>query len=276
MDPKVSVIIPAYNTIDYISEAVDSALNQTYHNVEVIIIDDGSTDGTYDFLKKKYGDHQSVRILCHENNLNKGVSKTRKLGVDYSAGQYIAFLDADDFFTPKKIEIQVSLLKNHRDAVLCHSHIQVVSDCDDTPDFERSFFRGSGIKKYHLLSSSDCLKYNAICNSTTLVRADILKKLDFDFKQVFQFEDWLLWMLLSECGYFIYTPEKLLNYRFHPKAATQKVYQSELIQSYSQVEFYLSLIHRIRSWRIKLLCLKEILIVTRKLYRHYRITKKGE
>ena len=270
ISPLVSVIIPAFNQSMYVSEAINSALEQTYKNIEIIIIDDGSTDETPHILEK-YCNYGNIVLLAHPEHQNRGVSKSRQLGVQQAQGKYIAFLDADDFFEPQKVEIQVALLEAHIDAVLCHSHIKLVAECDDTPDIEKWFFKGSETKKYHLLSQSDCLKRNVICNSTTVARAAVLRKLNFDFKQAFQYEDWLLWLLLSEHGHFIYTPEKLLNYRFHPKSVTQKVHKNELLKNYSKIEFYLSLIHRTRRPRIKLLCFKEMFFTMRRLYRLYSI-----
>ena len=270
ISPLVSVIIPAFNQSMYVSEAINSALEQTYKNIEIIIIDDGSTDETPHILEK-YCNYGNIVLLAHPEHQNRGVSKSRQLGVQQAQGKYIAFLDADDFFEPQKIEIQVVPLEAHNDIVLCHSHIQVVSECDDIPDFGGAVDLGGSIKKYSYQLQPYFLKRNRVCNSTTLMRSSILKTFNFSFKQAFQYEDWLLWVLLSEYGYFIYIPEKLINYRFHPSSATHSVIKSQLLGNYSKIEMYFSLIHRVRSMKIKFLCAKQIWTTMRHLYQLYSI-----
>lgn len=77
-NPLVSIIISSYNSLNYISEAIDSALNQTYNKIEIIIIDDGSTDGSYEFICKNYSQNKNIVILTHPNHENRGVSGTYK------------------------------------------------------------------------------------------------------------------------------------------------------------------------------------------------------
>jgi glycosyltransferase involved in cell wall biosynthesis len=97
----VSVVIPNYNYSQYISEAVKSALSQTYKTIEVIVVDDGSTDESLEELGK-FGDQ--IKVIAQTN---AGVSAARNAGVQASSGEYIAFLDADDIWEPEKIERQM-------------------------------------------------------------------------------------------------------------------------------------------------------------------------
>ena len=101
----VSVIIPTYNRRDKIAAAIESALGQTYNNLEIIIIDDGSSDNTYEILGK-YGD--KIRYIYQEN---RGVSSARNRGIKECSGDLVAFLDSDDQWLPEKIEKQIELLK---------------------------------------------------------------------------------------------------------------------------------------------------------------------
>jgi glycosyltransferase involved in cell wall biosynthesis len=102
MNPLVSVIIPAYNAAQYIAEAIYSALNQTYKELEVIVVDDGSTDGTSDIIQ---GINDSRLILIKQHN--KGGSAARNHGLEAAKGEYIKFLDADDVLYPDTIEKQI-------------------------------------------------------------------------------------------------------------------------------------------------------------------------
>ena len=109
---KVSVIIPCYNRERYIQETVNSVLNQTYPNIEIICVDDGCTDGTREILNS-YED--KIRVLEHHGRVNKGQSAAINLGIQNSASDYVAVLDSDDLFAPEKIEKQVKYLEEHPD-----------------------------------------------------------------------------------------------------------------------------------------------------------------
>lgn len=98
----ISIIIPTFNRSNYLPIAIDSVLNQTYSNYELIIIDDGSTDDTHKIIQEKYKD--KIIYICQEN---QGESKARNKGISLAKGKYIAFLDSDDFWSPKKLETQV-------------------------------------------------------------------------------------------------------------------------------------------------------------------------
>lgn len=110
--PLVSVIIPAYNATKYIGAAIDSVLAQTYENYEIIVVDDGSTDGTKEKLHA-YRD----RIVYHYQK-NRGEAGARNSGIRLAKGPLLAFLDADDLWMPQKLEIQVEALQRYPDAAL--------------------------------------------------------------------------------------------------------------------------------------------------------------
>lgn len=110
-NPLVTVVIPAFNAEFYISEAIESVFSQTYQNYEVIVIDDGSSDSTLQIVEEYCIKYENVKLLTHPEHQNRGVSKSRQLGVQQAQGKYIAFLDADDFWEPQKIGIQVALLE---------------------------------------------------------------------------------------------------------------------------------------------------------------------
>lgn len=105
--PLVSVIIPTYNYGRYVGQAIDSALAQSYTNQEVVVVDDGSTDDTRDRLAW-YGDR--IRVIHQEN---QGLSAARNTGIREARGDYVAFLDSDDSFHPRKTELQMAYLKLH-------------------------------------------------------------------------------------------------------------------------------------------------------------------
>jgi len=117
MNPLVSIIIPTYNAEKYILDTVNSALSQTYKNIEIIIIDDGSTDDTLNLINSFR--LEKVKIFTQEN---KGASVARNNGLKHASGKYIQFLDADDLINEVKIESQVKLLISNPEYIcLCHT-----------------------------------------------------------------------------------------------------------------------------------------------------------
>ena len=98
----ISVIIPSYNSGKFLGEAIESVVNQTYKNIEIIVINDGSTDNTEEIAKKWQKRDERVRYLKHKEN--KGPSAARNTGIKNSRGEYIAFLDDDDEWLPEKLE----------------------------------------------------------------------------------------------------------------------------------------------------------------------------
>jgi len=113
--PIVSIIIPVYNDEKHVADAIESALNQTMKEVEVIVVDDGSTDGTPGVLKRYEG---RIKIIRQEN---KGPGAARNAGIKASRGRYICFLDADDTFMPEKVEAQATFLESRKEVGLCFS-----------------------------------------------------------------------------------------------------------------------------------------------------------
>lgn len=127
----ISVIIPAYNCQEWICDAIDSVLNQTYPNHEIIVIDDGSSDGTKALLEECYG--ETIRYIYQEN---KGLAAARNRGLDEAKGSYIQFLDCDDIISPEKFEAQLNSIKDDEGLVLSISDYY---SCDiDDIDKERS------------------------------------------------------------------------------------------------------------------------------------------
>jgi glycosyltransferase involved in cell wall biosynthesis len=109
--PRVTVVIPVYNRAQYVREAIDSILRQTYSDFELLLIDDGSTDGTGEVLRS-YADER-VRLVSHQSNL--GIPRTRNEGVRLARGDYVAFLDSDDVAYSTRLERQVAFLDTHPD-----------------------------------------------------------------------------------------------------------------------------------------------------------------
>lgn len=119
----VTVVIPTYNSSQYVEKAINSVLNQTYKDIELLVVDDCSTDNTIDVLNK-YSDIDNFRII--RNNENVGVGKSRKVGINNARGEYITFLDSDDYLLEDFIEMNVKLIEEH-DSDVVYSSIGLLS-----------------------------------------------------------------------------------------------------------------------------------------------------
>ena len=122
-NPKVSVVVPANNAERYISEAIESVLNQTFEDYELIIVNDGSTDRTEDIIL----DYQKMdpRIIYLKNEENLRICRTLNRGLEAARGDYIARMDADDWSYPARLEKQLDYMRNNPDVVLVGSFIHV-------------------------------------------------------------------------------------------------------------------------------------------------------
>lgn len=216
----ISVIIPTYNSFLYIKESLDSAINQTYKNIEAIIIDDGSTDNTKELLKE-YADQKKIIYIKKENG---GPASARNLGIKKSTGKYIALLDADDIWSKDKLEKQIDLLEKN-DLDLVHTG--------------RFFISKENIKEWIAhprQNTNDLIRKNFIITSSVLAKAEILKENIFnEGKQMFAVEDYDLWLRLAFRNYkFGYLEEKLTGYRIHPNQISSPGNINNLIRVYKK------------------------------------------
>jgi len=120
--PRVSVVIPAYNAAAFVQRAVDSVLEQSFHDFELLVVDDGSTDTTRQVLAG-YGNR--LRLLAKENG---GPAAARNHGLQHAHGEYVAFLDADDYWKPEKLQRQVDLLDSRPEIGFCSTATDVVDN----------------------------------------------------------------------------------------------------------------------------------------------------
>ena len=128
MTPLISIVIPVYNRADMIGRTVEGCLAQTYPEIEIVLVDDCSTDGLSEALAP-FADEPRVRLISHEKN--KGVSAARNSGVKAARGELIAFLDSDDLWRPTKLERQMALVREHAgDRFLCGTLTEVRSGND--------------------------------------------------------------------------------------------------------------------------------------------------
>ena len=183
MQKLVSIIIPTYNGADKICAAVDSVLNQTYENIEVIVVDDCSTDDTLGLLKQI--NDSRLKIICHEKN--KGQNAARNTGIKSCSGEYIAHHDSDDVWRLNKLEIQINkLIEKNADIICCQTAVN-----DEISHKYIYNHPDSKLVKEGFISYNQLLKYNCTTSQTLLGKAECFKTVLFDETQP-RFTDWAL------------------------------------------------------------------------------------
>lgn len=201
---KISVIVPLYNKKDYVFKTIKSVLDQTYPYFELIVVDDGSTDGSLNVVKEVNDD----RLIIIEQN-NSGVSSARNKGVENASYDYIAFLDADDWWDISFLEKMVCLLKEYPNAGIYAANYSIVRN----GIFENRVSNAwTGYLDYlnHFYEKGD----SPICTSAVLLRKEIFQKLNGFDKNLRYGEDLVLWIKMSLKSKVVYTTEVLSFYNF--------------------------------------------------------------
>lgn len=199
-DNLVSVIIPTYNSEKYIEETLNSVLNQTYREFEIIIIDDCSKDNTFEIVKeyeKKYSN-----IVCLKQEQNKGVAEARNRGIKKSRGRYIAFLDSDDLWYEKKLEKQLKLMKEKR-VFFSYTAIEMI-------DEEGKILKEKREVKEEI-TYNFLLKNTMIATSSVIV--DKLKYGEFQMPLRRSGQDYATWLQLLKKGKAYGINEVCVSYR---------------------------------------------------------------
>lgn len=183
-----SVIIPAYNCENFIIEAIQSALSQTYQNIEVLIIDDCSTDSTYERICAIA--KADFRIIPLQNPHNMGVARTRNYGFQKATGSYIALLDGDDLWLPDKLQKQISQLEASGADICCTAYSLID---------EKSQPTGKCFIPPKKPSFSRLRKQNFIGCSTALFRRQIIEQIQM--RPEFSHEDYAFWLEAAQAGF---------------------------------------------------------------------------
>jgi glycosyltransferase involved in cell wall biosynthesis len=225
---KVSVIIPAYNKSDYTCRAIDSVLRQTYQDIEIIVVDDGSTDDTQVRLKTYLPRIQYIR------KDNGGACSARNVGIRSAKGKYIALLDCDDLYLPNKIEESVKFLEANPSVGFVHTMAYLIGRDDSVETiYARPEARENGWIAHRLIFG------NFICNSTVLTRRSCLDDVGLFDETIFTPADWDLWLRLAEHYKAAYIDIPLTKYRvtdnyiFHKLELSQKE-EAVVIERYFQ------------------------------------------
>ncbi|OED64582.1 hypothetical protein A143_09710 [Vibrio splendidus ZS-139] len=198
----VSVIMPTYNSVEFISNSIESVLNQTYSDWELLIIDDKSNDGTFDLLIEYAATDDRIKLFS--NAVNSGAGVSRNLGLENAKGRFIAFLDSDDLWHEHKLQNQISFMLENS-APISHTSFSFIDECNNAR-------QGSVLvsKEVDLIRH---LKRTEIGTSTAIIDRSIVVE-PFRFKKIRARQDLALWINLLGLGYTSFgLDECLVKYR---------------------------------------------------------------
>jgi glycosyltransferase involved in cell wall biosynthesis len=212
--PKVTVIIPSYNRERFIQQTVDSILSQTYTNLEVVAVDDGSTDKTRQILDA-YGER--IKVLAHPERINKGQSAAINLGMRSTMSEYVGIVDSDDVLTPEKIERQVTFLEQNPSIGFVYANAYIMND--DGSILYKAFPPGhveTGMPERILLECP------IGCPSGFLVRRSAFDKAGYFDESLRSAQDHDMVVRLAEVSRLSYMKETLWYYREHSESLSQR------------------------------------------------------
>lgn len=205
--PKVSVIIPTYNRAQLIGRAIQSVLNQSYKDLEIFVVDDGSTDDTERVIKEFQKQDKRIRYIRHEEN--KGAAAARNTGVKNAKGEYIAFQDSDDEWFLEKIEKQVKVFENTLPEVGI-----VYTDMWRITENKKEYFYSPKIMSGNKIKYKQALDYGVmnIGIQTALIKKECFNKVGMFDEKFPRLIDLELFIRLSKYYYFYRIDEPLVNY----------------------------------------------------------------
>jgi glycosyltransferase involved in cell wall biosynthesis len=212
LTPAVTVVIPVYNGENYLAEAIDSVLNQTCQDYTVLVVDDGSTDGTWAIVERYRADHPGVVLGLHKEN--GGTATALNAGIRAAKGKYIAWLSHDDRFVPHKLEAQLRLLREQPEAAGVYSDYTYINAASEYIGRAISVTYPPAQMMRHLL------QFVFINGSTLVVERRCLEEVGLFDETLRYSHDALMWLHLVHRYQLAYLPEALTEYRLHPEQAT--------------------------------------------------------
>lgn len=211
LPPKVSIVIPVYNRFELLQETVETILNQDYPNLELLLVDDNSPDGT----GQRLSEFSDPRIRIYLNSKSLGAGATRNVGLRKATGEFLAFSDQDDLWSPNKVSEQVRHLKANPDCAMVGSWIQEFKSVDGQRQdlVLHQLFESHAHNEEFLMYTSPF-----VTCSSVMIRKRVLDEHALEFREDMgrsTCEDYDLWFRISQHGGLANIPAPLLNYRIH-------------------------------------------------------------
>jgi serine acetyltransferase/glycosyltransferase involved in cell wall biosynthesis len=207
--PRVSVIVPAYNSMKYLPETLESILQQTFQDFEVLIINDGSSDNIVEWFSQI--EDPRVKLI---SQTNKGLSSARNTGIANSQGEYIALLDSDDTWEKTKLEKQVNYLDQNPSVDVVHTWIKLIDEKGkSTGRILKSYAQGNIFR--------EIIQQNVIACLSVIARRCCFESVRGFDENLRSLEDWDIWIRIAKDYKFAVIPESLANYRQIPTSLSK-------------------------------------------------------
>ena len=215
--PKISIIVASYNYEDYIKETLSSLLMQTYKNYEIIVVDDGSKDNSIQVIREFMGKSNKIKLYTHENNANKGLAETIKLGISNASGEFIAFCESDDKWHPEHLETKFNIIKNYPNAQIILNNIETTGNITK----ENIVYYMKYLRKYYnsnikTISFGEIREVNYIPTfSAVMVKKTLLQHCDYHTPIIPWLDLWLWRQVMYKENTIHYTSRRLTEWRIH-------------------------------------------------------------
>lgn len=220
LNPIISVIMPVYNSLRYLKDAVESILQQSFKNFEFLIFDDGSTDGSREKLMLYAAADSRIRLFLRDHG---GHTRLLNEGINYSQGEFIARMDSDDIAMPSRFETQIDYLGKHPDCVAVGSEVLII-DPDGSPiGIKGQDTEHEAIDQTHLNGRG-----GAVIHPSAMFRKDALQQIGGYKPELEPAEDFDLFLRLAEVGKLANVPQVLMKYRQHFQRTTDRRRDTQL------------------------------------------------
>ncbi len=237
---KISIITASYNYAQFIEEAINSVISQSYQNWELIIVDDGSCDNSLDIIKSYCKKDSRIKLFQHKSGQNKGLKQTLLLGIKHAKGEWIAFLESDDYFEPDNLLKKIEVINKYPEVKLIFNKVKFISEkkCRQQKRYE------SIQKKLSTMNFPRNMFYDFYINnmiltfSCVMVKTDTIKNENFD-TPTDSMLDWWLWIHLAFKNNFYYIDEELTFWRLHDtsyiKTGKKPIFYPTQVQAYKNI-----------------------------------------
>jgi glycosyltransferase involved in cell wall biosynthesis len=232
--PLVSVIMPCYNHARYLPDSIESVLGQCYGNLELIITDDRSKDGSMEVIDQYRRLDKRIGVVRHERNMGEGKSRNDALAL--CKGEYVAFCDADDVWERNKLTIQLEVVRTARGSDVIHSDSRIIDEDGNATGMRYSsrYQKGrqlSGDLFHHLCLTNFINVPTMLIPKQRIMEAGVFEE---DFRYL---TDWIYWVKIARNGEFFYIDEPLARYRVHDGSTNNDIcgYSECRIKGYNYI-----------------------------------------
>lgn len=249
--PQISVIVPSFNYDRFLKETLDSILNQTFQDFEVIVVDDGSRDSSMSILKQYQQKSSKIKIFTHPNHQNLGLPRTLELGIKQASGKWVAILEADDVWNLSCLSKRMEAVSD-KNVGFCSNKIDPIIEVGASDTWFRSYVPRveKQLKKLQggigtLDLQDHILRENLISTfSCSMVKRELLLGCDFD-TPVNAWLDWYLWIQIFQKTNGVFVDIPLTRWRLHNSSQNSKKSLFKFLQNYSV--FRKSLVYKFAS-----------------------------